>query len=137
AGVKPAEAMLGQCFPDLNPGGCSTIALPAEASADGIARFGRNLDYPTFGVLDRHPVLLVFHPRERFAFVSVSPAPGLVGVLSGMNEYGLTLAVMEVPRQFRLPHAMPCMLLYRTVLENCRTVDEAVALLRRTPRQSA
>jgi hypothetical protein len=137
-GVDPAEAILGQCFADLNPGGsCSTISLAAAASPDGITRFGRNLDYDTFGILNQHTVLLVYHPRDRYAFVSVAVAPGLVGVLSGMNEHGLSLAVMEVPRAFRLPHAMPCMLLYRTVLENCKTVDEAVALLRKTPRQTA
>jgi isopenicillin-N N-acyltransferase like protein len=135
-GLAPAEVMLGQCFPDLNAGGaCSTITLPASASTDGIARFGRNLDYTTFGILERHSVLLVFHPQDRYAFVSVS-APGLVGVLSGMNEHGLSLAVMEVPRPFRMPDAMPFMLLYRSVLENCKTVDDALELLRQTPRQS-
>jgi hypothetical protein len=137
SGLAPAELMLGQCFPDLNlAGACSTITLPASASTDGVARFGRNLDYMTFGILERHSALLVFHPQDRYAFVSVA-APGLIGVLSGMNEHGLSLAVMEVPRPFRMPDAMPFMLLYRTLLENCKTVEEAVALLRKTPRQSA
>ncbi len=137
-GIDPAVAMLGQCFDDLDPNGaCSTICFPATAAPDGIARFGRNLDYATFGILDQRTVLLVYHPKDRYAFVSVAAAPGLIGVLSGMNEYGLCLATMEVQRSVRLPHAMPCMLLYRTLLENCRTVDEAIALLRKTPRQTA
>ncbi len=137
-GVEPGVVMLGQCFPDLNASGsCSTAALPPEASPDGIARFGRNLDYTAFGILDQRALLLAYHPTNRYAFVSVTPAPGLIGVLSGMNEHGLCLAVMEVPRPFRLPHAMPYILLYRSLLENCKTVDEAVALLRKTRRQSA
>jgi isopenicillin-N N-acyltransferase-like protein len=136
-GLKPAEALLGQCFADLNAGGaCSTVALPAGASADGIARFARNLDYETFGILEKHSVVLIFHPKDHYAFASMT-APGLVGVLSGINEHGLTVACMEVPRAFRLPQAMPFMLLYRTLLENCKTVDEAIALLEKTPRQSA
>jgi hypothetical protein len=44
---------------------------------------------------------------------------------------------MEVSRTRRLPTAMPYVLLYRTLLERCRTVDEAVALLEKAPRQSA
>jgi hypothetical protein len=137
-GVDPGGAMLAQCFPETYAvGACSTIALPASASPDGIARFGRNMDYYTFGILDQRTYLLVYHPRDRYAFVSVAAAPGLIGVISGMNEYGLCLATMEVPRSLRMPHAMPSMLLYRTVLENCRTVEEAVAFLQKTPRQTA
>ena len=60
----------------------------------------------------------------------------MIGVLSGMNEHGLTLANMEVDRQVRLPVAMPYSLLYRTVLERCKTVDEAIDLLRKTPKQT-
>jgi hypothetical protein len=138
AGVDPAQAMLAQCFPETYAvGACSTVALPASAAPDGIARFGRNMDYSTFGVLDRRTYLLVYHPRDAYAFVSVAAAPGLIGVISGMNEHGLCLATMEVPHPLRLPHAMPSMLLFRTVLEHCRTVDEAVAFLGKTPRQTA
>jgi len=61
----------------------------------------------------------------------------LLGVLSGMNEHGLTLANMEITRTGGLPKAMPYSMLYRTILERCKTVDEAVALLEKTPRQTA
>jgi hypothetical protein len=44
---------------------------------------------------------------------------------------------MEVDRPFRAPSAMPYTLLYRAILERCRTVDEAIAYLNRTPRQTA
>jgi hypothetical protein len=113
------------------------VALPPEASPDGVARFGRNLDFPSFDIADKASVVLVYKPQDgRYAFAAVA-WPGMCGVLSGMNEHGLTLANMEVTRTRRLPTAMPYVLLYRTLLERCRTVDEAIALLEKTPRQSA
>jgi predicted choloylglycine hydrolase len=116
--------------------GCSTIALPPAASPDGIARFGRNLDFPSLGILNKHSTLMIYHPAGRNQFAAVG-WPGMIGVVSGMNEYGLCLANMEVPRPARLPTAMPYTLLYRTILEQCRTVDQAIDLLQRTPRQTA
>jgi len=131
------EAMLANCFLDLAPmAACSTIALPRAASEDGVARLGRNLDFPSLDVADKHSVLLIYHPEGRYAFAAVS-WPGLIGVLSGMNEHGLTLANMEVARPSRFPVALPYTMLYRTVLERCRTVNEAVHLLQTTPRQTA
>jgi isopenicillin-N N-acyltransferase-like protein len=137
-GIEPRQMLLAQCFLDLSAmTACSTVALPPEASPDGVARFGRNLDFPSFDIADKATVVLVFKPQDgRYAFAAVG-WPGMCGVLSGMNEHGLTLANMEVTRSRRLPTAMPYVLLYRTLLERCRTVDEAVALLEKTPRQSA
>ena len=137
SGLDGREAMLGQCFLDLMPvTACSTVTLGADAAPDGVARFGRNLDFYSANVADKYSVLFVYHPEGRYSFVSVG-WPGMVGVLSGMNEYGLAIANMEVARPARLPQAMPYTLLYRTVLEQCRTTEEAIALLERTPRQSA
>lgn len=136
--IEFKQMLLAQCFLDLSPMvACSTVTLPASASPDGVARFGRNLDFPSFGVADKRSVVLVYDPDGgRHAFAAVG-WPGMVGVLTGMNEHGLTLANMEVTRSIRMPSAMPYTLLYRSVLERCRTVDEAIAFLEQTPRQSA
>ena len=132
------EAMLGQCFLDIAQlSGCSTVAVSAQASPDGVGRFGRNLDFWSLNVADKYTTLFVVHgDGGRYAYASVG-WPGMIGVLSGMNEHGLCLANMEVPRAMRPPTAMPYPLLYRTVLERCRTVGEAVRLLETTPRQTA
>ena len=137
SGVAPRQMLLAQCFLDLSPmTACSTVTLPASAAPDGVARFGRNLDFLSFDVADKLTVVQVYRPAGRNAFMAVG-WPGLVGVLSGMNEHGLALANMEVKRGMRLPTAMPYILLYRTVLEQCRTTEEAIELIRRTPRQTA
>src|SRR2546421_6669355 len=135
SGVDSGDVMLGNCFLDLSPmAACSTITLSAKAAPDGVARFGRNLDFPGFGIADKASVVLIFHPKDRYQFAAVT-WPGLIGTLSGMNEHGLTLASMEVDRPMgALPRAMPYILLYRTVLEKCKTVAEAVGLLEKTPR---
>lgn len=135
--VDVDSIMLANCFLDLQPMvACSTVTLPASASPDGVARFGRNLDFPGLEIADKSSELLIFHPKGRYAFAAVS-WPSLIGVLSGMNEHGLAIANMEVSRPLRKPAAMPYMLLYRSVLENCRTVPEAISLLQATPRQTA
>ncbi|HEV7299804.1 MAG TPA: C45 family peptidase [Tepidisphaeraceae bacterium] len=135
--IDGRDTMLAQCFLDLTPmTACSTVTLPAAASNDGVARFGRNLDFPSLGVADKHTTLFIVKPADRYAFASVG-WPGMIGVLSGMNEHGLSLANMEVTRSPRMPTGMPYTLLYRAVLEQCKTVDEAIAFLKNTPRQTA
>ncbi len=136
-GLSQADVALAQCFLDLSAvTACSTITLPASAAPDGVARFGRNLDFPSLNIADKHSVVFIYHPNGRYQFAAIG-WPGMIGVLSGMNEYGLCLSNMEVSRSGRPPTAMPYTLLYRMVLEQCRTVDEAIALLEKTPRQTA
>lgn len=136
SGMSIGNAMLGQCFLDLTPmTACSTVTLPAYASPDHIARFGRNLDFPSFNVADKYSVLFIYHPAGRYQFAAVG-WPGLTGVLSGMNEHGLCLANMEVNRAGGSGNGMPYILLYRAVLERCKTVDEAIDFLQKTPRQT-
>lgn len=136
-GIDADQMMLAQCFLDLSPmTACSTVALPADAAPDGVARMGRNLDFPSFNLADKQSVVLIVRPEGKYAFAAVS-WPGLMGVLSGMNEHGLTLTNMEVTRSGSIPVAMPYTLLYRAILEQCRTVDEAIDLLQRSMRQTA
>jgi isopenicillin-N N-acyltransferase like protein len=113
---------------------CSSLAVEPQRSATGQTIFGRNLDFPTFGFLDRYSLIEVIRPQGKHAFVSVT-FPGVVGVFSGMNDAGLCVAQLEV--NYSADHAprvnfsgTPVAMCFRRLLEECSTIDEAEKLLR-------
>jgi isopenicillin-N N-acyltransferase like protein len=137
AGLPQDEMLLGNVFLDLVPiAMCSTITVSPQASQDNLPRMGRNLDFPGLGVAEKQSVVVFYKPKGRNAFASVT-WPGLLGVLSGMNEHGLCVANMEVPRRLHPASGVPCMYLYRLLLERCKTVDEAIDLLKQSQRNTA
>lgn len=112
---------------------CSTFVLQPPATKDETVIFGRNLDFPGRGVAHKHTIVMVYSPEGKFRFASVT-WPGMAGVLSGMNEHGLAVAVMNVYHKKDTVDGVPYVLLFRRVLESCKTFDEAKALLEKTDR---
>lgn len=139
AGVDRELVLVGCSFPDISKaGGCSTLIVEADRSASGKPLFGRNLDYPTLGKLQEFSLITVYRPTGKHAFVSVG-FPGIIGVFSGMNDAGLSRATLEsyvakdgAPKLN--PKGVAYTLLYRRILEECTTLDEAEKLLRSTER---
>lgn len=114
--------------------GCATLVVEPDHSATGGPLFGRNLDFPTLGYLHEYSLLTIYHPTGKHAFASVG-FPGFVGVLSGMNDVGLTVSVLEVyeakdgSAKFNI-RGTPYALCFRRLLEECATLEEAETLLR-------
>ena len=113
---------------------CSASSIEPGHSATGAPIVGRNLDYPSLGYAEEFSLVTVCRPdAAKHAFVSVG-FPGLVGCLSGMNDAGLTVSVLEVfqakvgVKRFDST-GTPYALCYRRLLEECATVKEAAALL--------
>ncbi len=133
--------LLGNVIYDVSKlGGCSVLMVDRDHSATGEMLFGRNMDFPTFGFLDRCSLLVVCRPEGKHAFASVT-FPGFFGCISGMNDAGLAVAQLEVnqskdgsPRF--TPVGTPLALCFRRVLEECATVDEAEKLLKDMRRTS-
>ncbi len=133
-GLTYDEALSAQCYADLlQMLMCSTFVALGDASADGKPIFGRNMDYPTRGVLHEHTIVTVFHRGEGKSFLTIG-FPGMMGAVSGMNDRGLSIAVMNVFSPDMTPDGMPYLLMFRSVLETCATVDEAAELIKKTPR---
>jgi hypothetical protein len=113
---------------------CSALLVGPERSTTGSTLVGRNLDYPSLGYAHEYSLVTVYRPSgARHAFATVG-FPGLVGCLSGMNDAGLTVAILEsfqarvgIKRFDRC--GTPYALCYRRLLEECSTVDQAIALL--------
>jgi len=139
SGLPEDDLIASQMLYDtINAFGCSSILVPAERSATGGPLLGRNFDYASFGLLHANDLVKVYRPEGKYAFASVS-FPGCFGVISGMNEHGLALAIHEVKQtadgsQRFNPNGVPTLLALRQVLEECKTVDEAKELLTRLPR---
>ncbi len=134
-GLDHDLAVVGNTLPDIKKiAGCSTVIIEPTRSATGGPLFGRNLDYPTLGFLQDYTVVTIYRPKGKHAFASVG-FPGLIGCVSGMNDAGLALAVLEVySSKDRAtvfdPKGTPYALGYRRILEECTTVAEAEKLLR-------
>lgn len=113
--------------------GCSTIVVDAKITDSGKPLFGRNFDFPTLGILNKYSLLAVYLPEQGRSFASVG-FPGLGGVFSGMNDAGLAVATLDVYRagdgsKKYAPDGEPLGFVFRRILEECSTVDEAEELL--------
>jgi predicted choloylglycine hydrolase len=117
---------------------CSVVIASGEATRDGRLLFGRNLDFPRLGILDKATVVVVYHHsrRGRRPFVAVG-WPGVVGVMSGMNDAGLCVATLVSVSQKGVKPGMPYAMMHRQILEECATPQEALELVKRTQRTSA
>jgi hypothetical protein len=135
AGVDYDRAVLSNTFYDIKKVVfCSALLVTPDRSTEGGPLLGRNLDYPPLGYANEYSLVTVYRPSlARHAFASIG-FPGMVGCLSGMNDAGLTVAVMEAyqvrrgNKWLRLS-GMPFALCFRRLLEECSSIKEACALL--------
>jgi isopenicillin-N N-acyltransferase like protein len=115
-------------------GGCSTLIVEGARSAVKGPLFGRNWDFPPAGKLYQYTLVLVYRPKGKHAFATVT-LPGLLIGPTIINDAGLTLAANEVTSasdgssKFNAK-GTPLEAGMRRLLEECATVGEAEKLCR-------
>jgi hypothetical protein len=124
--------------------GCSSFALYGTRTHDGDVLHGRNLDYHFRGtplddngevsrLLLRNATLFVYHPSDRAPFVSIG-WPGIVGVVTGMNEARICLSNLTSYLRGTTPNGIPTPILYRTIAEQASSLQDVGQLLREARR---
>lgn len=130
AGLSPREGRFANLFPERFH--CSGVAVRGKATRDGRVLHARVLDYMTEIGLQECAVLIVFMPQGFNTWLSVSYA-GFLGTVTAMNEKGL--AIGEIGGNGVGDwDGMPMSFLLRQAMETCDNVEEALELLRNTPR---
>lgn len=133
SGLDAGNVAMANTLVELSRVGCSTLIVEPSRSATDGPLFGRNFDFPALDILDKYGVVMVYRPAGKRAFASVA-FPGMAGVISGMNDAGLAVAALDVVQtgdgasMFR-PDGVPLAFVFRRILEECTTVDEAEKLL--------
>ena len=115
---------------------CSVILATEPATSQPGLIFGRNLDFPSLGLAEHYSLITIYHPDNGKSFASII-WPGFVGALSGINQDGLSLALLLSFSSWQTNTAgMPSMMLLRKILEQASTVEEAIKIIRDTKRVS-
>jgi dienelactone hydrolase len=130
AGVSIRDARAANLFPERFH--CSGVAVRGKATSDGRVLHARVLDYMRDIGLQNHACVTVFMPEGRNAWVSAGYA-GFLGTVTAMNERGLAVGEMGGRGEGQWD-GVPMSFLLRDVMERAATVEEALAILRQSPR---
>jgi hypothetical protein len=124
------EARLANFFPELFH--CSGFSLFGRATADGHMYHGRVLDYLRGIGLEQNAVVMVYQPDYGNAWVNLGYA-GFIGSVTAMNEKGISIGEMG-GAGYGQWDGKPMAELVREVMEKANTLDDAVRIMRDSPR---
>jgi hypothetical protein len=130
AGMDRQEARLANFFPELFH--CSGFSIFGKATVDGHMYHGRVLDYLKGVGLEQNAVVMVYQPDYGNAWVNLGYA-GFIGSVTAMNEKGISIGEMG-GGGYGAWDGKPMAELMREVMEKANTLDDAVRIMRESPR---
>nr|MBA3847192.1 hypothetical protein [Planctomycetota bacterium] len=109
--------------------GCTALAVAGARSAEGHLLVGRLFDFEGGRAFDLDKVVITCKPDGGIAFVSVV-WNGMAGAVTGLNEAGLWISINAAASDGMRFSGRPVVMVVREVLQTCRTLDEAVRVIR-------
>jgi isopenicillin-N N-acyltransferase like protein len=121
---------IGHALQNLALVGCTSFGTWGSRSADGTMIIGRNFDFYVGDHFSENKIVSFENPSDGFKFMSVTWG-GFIGVVSGMNEKGLTVTINAAKSDIPVGSATPVSLVAREILQYAKNISEALTIAKK------
>jgi len=121
---------IGHALQNLMLVGCTSFGAWDSRTESGAMILGRNFDFWVGDEFAQNKIVSFVAPDKghKFAFITWG---GFIGVVSGMNDRGLTVTINAARSSIPRGAATPVSLVAREVLQYAGNIEEAIAIARR------
>ncbi len=118
---------IGHALQNLMLVGCTSFGAWDSKTENGAMILGRNFDFWVGDEFAKNKIVAFVAPQSghKFAFVTWG---GFIGVVSGMNDQGLTVTINAARSDIPKGAATPVSLVAREVLQYAGNIKEAIAI---------
>lgn len=120
---------IGHALQNMNLVGCTAYAVWGKQSK-GKLLVGRNFDFYAGEDFAKQKLISIVKPDQGYQYVSISWA-GLMGVVSGMNEKGLSVTLNAAKSGVPTSAATPVSIIAREVVQYAATIQEAYDIVQK------